>query len=177
MTYFEIRRANLAALPTESGWYWIEDDEIVHGDPWQLAYLNLRGDQHSDGKPLMCLYDDFRHKHVGPPKRYEFFWDGEEWLCPDEPFAVTAPVRFVQVNPPAMANDALFGIRCTQCGKWSWWHIPGASCPYCEIERLTRERDEARWAVRYLLENITQLQTRADLWGLRKKLTWLTETD
>ena len=42
---------------------------------------------------------------------------------------------------------------------------------------LTRERDEARWAVRYLLENITQLQTRADLWGLRKKLTWLTETD
>ena len=62
------------------------------------------------------------------------------------------------------------------------WQHPVDAVEICrlaadEVEKVRTERHEARWAVRYLLENITQLQTKADLWGLRKKLTWLMEAD
>lgn len=94
-----IRRAKTAGPPAATGWYWIEDDELIEGNPWCLAWVNLLGDDYSHGKPLMVTHDMDRNR-PGRADSWKFFWDGEDWICPGDASAVTVPLRFVPVSVP-----------------------------------------------------------------------------
>jgi hypothetical protein len=87
-----------AQPPTESGWYWVEDFEVCEGSAWRLAFVNVLGDEYSEGLPMMTMFN--REAKLGMPLSWEFFLDGGEWLCPDNPHAATWPLKFVPVQCP-----------------------------------------------------------------------------
>ncbi len=97
-----IRRAKMAPVPSSSGWYWIEDDELVKGTPWSLCFLNRLGDEHSGGKPVLYVYETCEDisGRPGAPWRYEFCWDGEDWVSIGDAYADVTPLRWVPIPCP-----------------------------------------------------------------------------